>query len=78
MRALTSREITKRGCVWCLDHKKVKILPDDSKRNHVCIHNICPYRELDPYDTYDDFLKHHKDAGLDELIGSVFRLQRDL
>ena len=78
MRPLTSREMTKRGCVWCLDYKKVKILPGDEKRNNACVHNICPYRELDKYDTYDDYLKHAKNEGFDVLIGSVFKMQRDL
>ena len=77
MRPLTSKEIRKRGCEWCTDYKWHKFSEKDC-RTRVCIHNICPYRELDKYDTYDDYLKHAKNEGFDVLIGSVFKMQRDL
>lgn len=80
MRPLTSKEINKRGCLYCLDHQKTKteVGYKTTKMVHVCIHNFCPYRELDKYESYADYLKYHKDAGVEELVESVFRMQRDL
>lgn len=39
----------KRGCHYCLDKIKGKYSR--------CPHMVCPYHELDQYDTYQDFLK---------------------
>lgn len=82
MRELTSREMNKRGCVWCTDRRKHKPEIEAKcyiKNINVCIHaDGCPYHELDPFETYDDYLKNSKSDGLDELLGAVFKLQRDL
>ena len=77
MRLLTSKENRKRGCEWCLDHRWFK--SGYVKRNHACLHETgCPYHELDKYETYDDYLKHARNEGMDKLLDAVFRLQRDL
>ena len=81
MRPLTSKEMRKRGCEWCLDHKRHSLRKDSRGYNvlvHVCCHKICPYRELDKYETYDEYLKHSKNEGIDNLLGCVFYMQRDL
>ena len=57
MRLLTQPEMNKRGCIYCLDHIKRKAEPDSVKKSHVCIHDACPYHELDPYKTYTQYLK---------------------
>ena len=78
MRPLTSREMAKRGCIYCLEHKRVKLYPGDVKKNHACVYNVCPYRELDKYNTYEEYLKHSGKDGIDDLLDCVFKLQRDL
>lgn len=49
-RELTSQEMKKRGCRWCLDYRR-------GKR---CKYFECPYHELDGYSTYEQYLKEHK------------------
>lgn len=46
MRKLGKKEKKKRGCLYCLDRKSGK-----------CKHDECPYRELDEYESYNDYLK---------------------
>ena len=82
LRPLTSRDLRKRGCEWCLDHRFTIInwpgYQYGNKRTHACIHDICPYRELDEYETYNDYLKHAKNEGYEKLLDSVFKAQREL
>lgn len=54
---LTKQEMRKRGCEYCMDHTKRKADADSKKRSHVCIHDECPYHELDAYDSYHQYLK---------------------
>lgn len=68
MRALTPKAMTKRGCMYCLDHTKKRLEPDSTKRSHVCIHDECPYHELDPYDTYAQYLKSPAQRGFEDAI----------
>ena len=80
MRPLKSEEIHKRGCIYCLDCKRERVEKEykTSKMMRVCTHDTCPYHELDIYNSYDAYLKYHRDAGVEELLGSVFKMQRDL
>ena len=80
LRPLTSSEMRKRGCEYCADHAWIKVETGYKyfKKCHACKHDICPYRELDKYDTYDQYLKHSKNEGIDALLGCVFYMQRDL
>ena len=57
MRPLQPREMNKRGCIYCLDYRNQKKKPEDTQRTKMCIHPSCPYHELDPYNTYLDYLK---------------------
>lgn len=59
MRRLTRDEMKQRGCLYCLDYKMLK---HDEKKRKMCMHDKCPYRELDGYKTYNQFLK---DTGFD-------------
>lgn len=64
MRRIKKKENIKRGCSYCADMKSIKIKEDGKsymKYENFCIHNDgCPYHELDPYDTYDDYLEATK------------------
>lgn len=50
MRTVGLAEKKKRGCFYCLDYKS-----RHGKR--VCIHEECPYHELDDFESYNDFIK---------------------
>lgn len=53
MRSVTYKDKLQRGCVYCLDYQKRKYL---GVWLWVCIHNKCPYRELDEFRTYRQYL----------------------
>lgn len=76
MRPLTPREINKRGCICCLDYRKQKRKKEDAKRTKMCIHSSCPYHELDPYETYDDFLKEHSGDDLKQVLLDTLNLAK--
>lgn len=57
MRLVAKREQSKRGCMYCVDFQKKRLEPDQTKRVFVCIHDECPYHELDPFDRYASFLE---------------------
>ena len=63
MRKLTDEEMRKRGCRFCLDMRKEKLLiKGDCGKEHpklfkVCIHEACPFRVLDQYNTYEQYFK---------------------
>lgn len=80
MRLLTRNEIIKRGCWYCMEHKRAKFDHDckQEKFLHTCAHQNCPYRELDKYRTYADYMRHHKDTWAEELVSSVYELRRKL
>lgn len=66
MRVLHKKEIVQRGCAYCLDAvMKVSYL---GYRARHCPFSECPYRELDEYDTYKDYLKNTK-VDLGDLLG---------
>lgn len=54
MRRVSSTEKNKRGCPYCLDYQKKRF---EGVRRFVCIHDKCPYHELDKYKTYREYLK---------------------
>lgn len=61
MRIISKKEKKKRGCMYCLDYKKRR-----------CIHEKCPYHELDKYKTYNEYFKEQekKNKLLDILLDS--------
>ena len=57
MRILTRREMIKRGCIDCADHYKNRYEECSLKKINMCRHKECPYHELDPFNTYAEYLK---------------------
>lgn len=74
MRDLSSREIDKRGCWYCLDFVKKIKTPQGNKAVKMCIHPSCPYHELDKYDHYSDYLKTKDTEGLNMILQKIFDL----
>lgn len=52
MRVVDKNEKEKRGCLYCHDYKKVR-----GAKNRMCKHDECPYRELDEFESYEDYFK---------------------
>lgn len=61
MRAVSKEERDKRGCLYCHDYKKRYGLRE-------CKHDKCPYRELDEFETYEDYVNANG-GFLDDLFG---------
>lgn len=57
MRKLKIKEIEQRGCKWCKDMQKQKPYESANYFAQLCPHKKCPYRELDGYKCYDDFIR---------------------
>lgn len=57
MKVLDHKEMNKLECIYCLDYTKRKAEPTSTKKSHVCIHDECPYHELDAFDSYHKYLK---------------------
>lgn len=55
MRALGQEEKEKRGCLYCLDY----IVRGG---RGACKHWKCPYRELDEFETYEEYFNLHSDG----------------
>jgi hypothetical protein len=56
MRLTAVDERKKRGCTYCVD--KVVVSGRYGRgRNIECPHEECPYKVLDKYDTYDDYME---------------------
>ena len=54
VRFLKRHEMKQRGCEYCID--RITGLDESEKIRKGCIHTKCPYKVLDNYETYDDFL----------------------
>lgn len=66
MRELEREEVKKRGCMYCAD----QVSPTREYRRR-CPHDECPYRELDGFETYDEYLKKSKKGGLARLLEAL-------
>ena len=55
VRNLKTHTIKKRGCDFCAD--MVKARDEQGKLHKACTHDKRPYKVLDKYETYDEFLK---------------------
>lgn len=56
MRKLKKSELYKRGCLYCMD--MVSVFVERGKYgSKSCPHEECPYKVLDKYETYNDFMK---------------------
>ena len=78
MRVLTNAEKVKRGCIYCTDFAKKRLEPGHTMRCWVCMHDECPYHELDPYDNYAQYLKSEKPTRLMDAIVSVMNIERKI
>ena len=56
MRVLRKAETTKRGCSYCTDIIRERIEKTGGGRSR-CPHEECPYKVLDKYDTYEDYMQ---------------------
>ena len=54
VRFLKKHEMRQRGCEICVDMQKVTAC---RKIHYACPHERCPYKVLDKYETYDEFLE---------------------
>lgn len=67
MRVLAKAEKSKRGCVYC--KKVAKMRPSLGRGIRLaCPYEECPYRVLDKYDAYGEYMKS-KDSKIDGLPG---------
>lgn len=67
MRYLKKHTIKKRGCDFCLDMAVTK--GEDKKPHKTCMHDTCPYKVLDKYETYEEFMQS-EDSRI--LVGQFF------
>ena len=52
VRCLKRHEIDQRGCLICADMRTA----GTGKESHLaCLHDECPYKVLDKYESYDEF-----------------------
>ena len=58
MRELHNDEIRQRGCIYCTDMVKKKVM--GLNRKH-CPYAECPYHELDEFKTYNEYIKSKGD-----------------
>jgi hypothetical protein len=54
MRTIPNFEKKKRGCIHCYDAKRKMY---GTSERVTCPYDECPYRVLDKYDTYEEFMK---------------------
>lgn len=70
MRKIHNDERRQRGCAFCADALVVQ--RRGGKRNErMCPHDECPYRELDEFETYGDYLKAKGPVSLSKLMNEL-------
>ena len=77
MRKLYMQEVRRRGCHYCLDSRRsrsIRDLPGTSNLN--CIHDKCPYYELNKFKNYSEYLKSEESKSPIEVI--IPRLKKKL
>lgn len=62
MRYIGVKERNKRGCLYCIDLSKAK------KGRVMCPYDRCPYRELDNFSDYEDFV-----GKTDGIVGLILK-----
>lgn len=71
MRLVKDCEPNKRGCNYCAD--TVLKAPGGKHPRKFCIHNSCPYHELDNVKNYREYEKNQKNE-LEYLLKKLFAL----
>lgn len=61
MRIVKEDERKKRGCIYCLDYKT-------HHGYKKCKHDKCPYRELDNYESYEDYFRSRPGISIEEIL----------
>lgn len=56
MRKLSKNEVYKRGCLYCMDMTSTAAQYGNYSTKS-CPYEECPYKVLDKYETYKDFMK---------------------
>ena len=54
MREIHADEARQRGCSWCRDFQKRRYRFSIKR---VCIHDNCPYGELEEFKSYNEFFR---------------------
>jgi len=54
VRIIGKKELKKRGCNYCLHKGLTKV---EEKKFSTCPYDVCPYKVLDKYNSYEEFLK---------------------
>lgn len=80
MRALDKKEMTKRGCVYCMDVAK-ECFPDTLHpkcKKWACPYEECPYHELDDFDSYSQYLKSSEASSLKRILHAMFDIEKEI
>jgi hypothetical protein len=73
MRFLTLQMRKKYGCDHCADNVKRKLHEWDERRE--CIHDECPYKELQKFSSYSEYLKAINDRSVSEMLKILEKLE---
>lgn len=68
MGVLSLQTISQRGCNFCTDKRKRKI---DGVVKSYCPYDMCPYRELDGFKSYEDYYQNSVQDIPDNLLALV-------
>lgn len=64
MRRLKPSEVEKRGCRFCADKAS-------DKHYSYCLHEECPYHELDNVKTYGEYIQKTNKSGLARALAAL-------
>lgn len=64
-RLIRNDEWKQRGCQWC----------EDSGGKRLCLHEWCPYGEMDGYKSYAEYLKKNGGGTVKQLLMTAARMK---
>lgn len=76
MRYVKRAEQKQRGCEWCIDTQRTyKRIKTTGKMNirMSCIHDKCPYHELDNVKTYSEYLNTYGNDTVSDLLRAILK-----
>lgn len=68
MGVLSLQTINQRGCNFCTDKRKRKVY---GSFKPYCLHDACPYNELDGFKSYEDYYQNAVQQIPDNLLALV-------
>lgn len=73
MRFVKNAERSKRGCAYCTDTERVFHQKKNGKKKFrmACIHNKCPYHELDNVNTYGEYIRSYGTDSVSALLKAL-------